>query len=85
MSNEMWEGQGVALAGAAAAGRRVAALVRSMPAPVGDWLAGELPAAIETAMSGLDPEECDHMAPDGQAIDGTGGVDTGTITKSWIS
>ncbi|WP_326613731.1 hypothetical protein OHA57_00040 [Streptomyces anulatus] len=82
---EMWEGQTVALAAAAASGRRAAAWVRSLPAPplpapVGDWLAGELPAAIETAMSGLDPQECDHMAPDGRAIDGTGGVDTGTIS-----
>ncbi|MFD5208673.1 hypothetical protein ACFWNF_17355 [Streptomyces anulatus] len=47
--------------------------------PVGIWLAGELPTAIETAMGGLDPEECDHMAPDGRAVDGTGGVHAGTI------
>ncbi|MFJ2102885.1 hypothetical protein ACIOHR_37685 [Streptomyces anulatus] len=85
MSYEMWEGQAVALAGAAASGRRAAAWVRSLsapplPAPVGDWLAGELPAAIETAMSGLDPQECDHMAPDGRVVDGTGGVDAGTIS-----
>ncbi|MFJ2101506.1 hypothetical protein ACIOHR_30535 [Streptomyces anulatus] len=85
MSYEMWECQTAVLAGAAAAGRRAAAWVRSLPAPplpapVGDWLAGELPAAVETAMSGLDPQECDHMAPDGRAIDGTGGVDAGTIS-----
>ncbi|WP_143663822.1 hypothetical protein [Streptomyces sp. rh34] len=82
---ETWEGEPEALAEAAAAGRRAAAWVRSLPAPptpgpVGVWLAGELPAAIETAMSGLDPEECDHMAPDGRAIDGTGGVGAGTIS-----
>lgn len=85
VSYEMWEGQAVALAGAAASGRRAAAWVRSLsapplPAPVGDWLAGELPAAIETAMSGLDPQECDHMASDGRVVDGTGGVDAGTIS-----
>ncbi|MDQ0701198.1 MULTISPECIES: hypothetical protein [unclassified Streptomyces] len=85
VSYEMWEGQTAVLAGAAAAGRHAAAWVRSLPAPplpapVGDWLAGELPAAIETAMSGLDPQECDHMAPDGRVVDGTGGVDAGTIS-----
>ncbi|WP_405466558.1 hypothetical protein OG333_38520 (plasmid) [Streptomyces anulatus] len=85
MPYEMWECQTAVLAAAGAAGCRAAAWVRSLPAPplpapVGDWLAGELPAAIETAMSSLDPQECDHMAPDGRAIDGTGGVDTGTIS-----
>ncbi|MCX4506633.1 hypothetical protein [Streptomyces anulatus] len=39
-----------------------------------------MPDAIAAAMGGLDPEECDHMAPDGRAIDGTAGVDTGTIS-----
>ncbi|MFH8670286.1 hypothetical protein ACH4F3_36235 [Streptomyces anulatus] len=84
MSYEMWEGQTAALAAAGAAGRRAAAWVRSLPpplpVPVGAWLAGELPAAIETAMSGLDPEECDHMASDGRAVDGTGGVDAATMS-----
>ncbi|MFD5346459.1 hypothetical protein ACFWJY_22475 [Streptomyces anulatus] len=82
---EPWEGQTAALAAAGAAGRRAAAWVRSLPrpplpVPVGGWLAGELPAAIETAMSGLDPEECDRMAPDGRAVDGTGGVDAATMS-----
>lgn len=68
---ETWEGQTAVLAAAGAAGCRAAAWVRSLPAPpfpvpVGAWLAGELPAAIEAAMSGLDPQECDHMAPDGR-------------------
>ncbi|MGW7095509.1 hypothetical protein [Streptomyces sp. NPDC054874] len=85
MPFEPWEGQDVALAGASAAGRRAAAWVRSLPAPplpgpVGAWLTGELPDAIETAMDGLDPEECDHMAPDGRAVDGTGGADAGTTS-----
>ncbi len=85
VSYEMWEGQAVVLAAAGAAGRRAAAWVRSLPAPplpapVGDWLAGELPAAIETAMSGLDPEECDHMSPDGRVVEVTGGVDAATIS-----
>ncbi|MGW6718109.1 hypothetical protein [Streptomyces sp. NPDC054995] len=85
MPHETWEGQTAVLAAAGAAGRRAAAWVRLLPAPplpvpVGDWFAGELPAAIETAIGGLDPEECDHMAPDGRAIDGTGGVDAGTIS-----
>lgn len=34
-------------------------------------LAGELPDTIGTA-EGLDTEERDYMAPDGQAVDGTG-------------
>ncbi|MFD3820242.1 hypothetical protein ACFWRZ_34715 [Streptomyces rubiginosohelvolus] len=81
---EPWEGQTAALAAAGAAGRRAAAWVRSLPppplpAPVGAWLAGELPAAIETAMGSLDLEECDHVAPDGRAVDGTGGVDAATM------
>ncbi|MFJ8970789.1 MULTISPECIES: hypothetical protein [Streptomyces] len=81
---EPWEGQTAALAAAGAAGRRAAAWVRSLlppplPVPVGGWLAGELPAAIEAAMSGLDPQECDHMAPDGRAVDGTGGVGAATV------
>ncbi|MFF1270279.1 hypothetical protein ACFVZE_31070 [Streptomyces anulatus] len=85
VSYEMWEGQAAVLAAAGAAGRRAAAWVRSLPppplpAPVGDWLAGELPDAIETAMSGLDLEECDHMASDGRVVEGTGGVDAGTIS-----
>ncbi|MEU4181022.1 hypothetical protein [Streptomyces sp. NPDC026589] len=82
---EPWEGQDVALAGAAAAGRRAAAWVRTLPAPplpgpVGAWLARELPDAIEAAMGDLDPEECDHMAPDGRVVDGNGGVDAGTVS-----
>ncbi|WP_405188773.1 hypothetical protein [Streptomyces anulatus] len=85
MPREPREGQTAVLAAAGAAGRRTAAWVRSLPAPplpvpVGDWLAGELPAAIETAMGSLDPQECDHMAPDGRAADGTGGVDAGTVS-----
>ncbi|MEU6955578.1 hypothetical protein [Streptomyces sp. NPDC045714] len=31
-------------------------------------------------MGGLDPEECDHLAPDGRAVYGTGGVDAATIS-----
>ncbi|MFI0763049.1 hypothetical protein ACH4PX_37310 [Streptomyces anulatus] len=82
---EPWEGQTAVLAAAGAAGRRAAAWVRSLPAPplrvpVGDWLAGELPATIETAMGSLDLEECDHMAPDGRAVEGTGGVDAATMS-----
>ncbi|MFJ7416510.1 hypothetical protein ACIQWZ_37785 [Streptomyces sp. NPDC098077] len=81
---ETWEGQTAVLAGAGVAGRR-AAWVRSLPAPplpvpVGGWLAGELPDAIETAMGSLDPEECDRMTPDGRAVDGTGGVDAATMS-----
>ncbi|MFF8506249.1 hypothetical protein ACF07L_37245 [Streptomyces anulatus] len=54
-SYEPWEGQTAVLAGARVAGRRAAAWVRSLPVPplpvpVGGWLAGELPDAIETAM-----------------------------------
>ncbi|MCR8945153.1 hypothetical protein NW249_23840 [Streptomyces sp. OUCMDZ-4982] len=82
---DLWEGQEQALAGAAEAGRRAAVWVRSLPGPpvpgpVGTRLAGELPDAIETAMSSLDPDDCDHMTADGQALEGAGGVDAETIS-----
>ncbi|WP_371621502.1 hypothetical protein OG245_00255 [Streptomyces sp. NBC_01116] len=54
-------------------------LAPPVPVPVGAWLAGELPAAIETAMGGLDPQKRDHMTPDGRVIDATGGADAGTV------
>ncbi|MYW10273.1 hypothetical protein GT034_18235 [Streptomyces sp. SID2563] len=78
--SELWECEEEALAAAAAAGRRAAAWVRSLPGaptacPVGAWLAGELPETIETATASLTPEECDRMDPSGVMIDGTGGVD----------
>ncbi|MFE9701557.1 hypothetical protein [Streptomyces sp. NPDC006270] len=81
---EPWAGEDEALAEAAVAGRRAAAWVRSLPGPsasvpVGTWLAGELPAAIEAAMGGLDPEERDHVDEGGAVVDGTGGVDAATM------
>ncbi|MEV7659903.1 hypothetical protein AB0O39_37810 [Streptomyces anulatus] len=84
-SYEPWEGQTAVLAGAGVAGRRAAAWVRSLPppplpVPVGGWLAGELPDAIDTAMSGLDPQECDRTDKDGRVVDGTGGVDAATMS-----
>ncbi|MGQ4732575.1 hypothetical protein ACUN3E_33590 [Streptomyces sp. Ju416(a)] len=75
---ELWEGEVAAvLAEAAEVGRRAAAWVRSLPgppvpSPVGAWLAGELPDVVEAVMGGLDPQDCDHMAPDGR----TGGSST---------
>lgn len=79
------EGEAEALAAAAEAGRRAAVWVRSLPGPpvpgpVGSWLAGELPEAIERAMSALDPEDCDGMGPDGAIVEGAGGVDAGTMS-----
>ncbi|MFJ1594762.1 hypothetical protein ACIOD0_31620 [Kitasatospora albolonga] len=70
---------------AAEAGRRAAAWVRSLPGPpvpcpVGSWLDGALPEAIETAMCALDPQDCDGMSPDGAIIEGTGGVDEATTS-----
>lgn len=78
-------GQGGVLAEAAEAGRRAAAWIRSLPGPpapgpVDAWLARELPRAVETAMGSLDPSACDRMGPDGRLIDGTGGVDVGTMS-----
>ncbi|MFB6908039.1 hypothetical protein ACFCWB_27575 [Streptomyces bacillaris] len=82
---EPWEGEAAALAVAAEAGRRAAAWVRSLPVPpvpcpVGAWLAGELPEAIETAMSALDPQDCDGRSPDGTLVEGAGGVDEETMS-----
>ncbi|GGS83266.1 hypothetical protein [Streptomyces badius] len=81
---EPWAGEAEVLSEAAAAGRRAAAWARSLPGPpapvpVGAWLAGELPDAIETAMGGLDPQDCDRMGPEGTVVEGTGGVDTATM------
>lgn len=83
---ELWEGEEAALAAAAAAGRRAAAWIRSLPGapdpcPVGAWLAGELPEAVETATASLTPEECDRMDSYGVMSDGTGGLDEVTRSK----
>ncbi|MFJ1958473.1 hypothetical protein ACIOGT_36410 [Streptomyces microflavus] len=76
----LWEGGEEALAAAAVAGHRAAEWIRSLPGapspyPVGAWLAGELPQAIEAATSCPDPGDCDRMGPEGVMVDGTGGVD----------
>lgn len=76
------------MAAAAAAGRRVAAWVRSLPGaptacPVGAWLAGELPEAIEKVTASLTPEECDRMDSYGVMSDGTGGLDE--VTRSELA
>ncbi|MFF2721554.1 hypothetical protein [Streptomyces sp. NPDC058011] len=80
---EPWAGESEVLAEAASAGRRAAAWIRSLPGPpapgpVGAWLTGELSGAVETAMGSLDPAACDRMV-EGRIIDGTGGVDAGTM------
>ncbi|MFB7049561.1 hypothetical protein ACFCX7_25825 [Streptomyces microflavus] len=82
---EPWAGEPEVLAEAAAAGRRAAAWIRSLPAPpaprpVGTWIAGALPGAVEAATASLDPAQCDRMGPDGLIIDGTAGVDAGTAS-----
>ncbi|MFZ4279125.1 hypothetical protein [Streptomyces rhizosphaericola] len=84
-SCEPWEGEAAALAVAVGSGRGAAVWVRSLPGPpvpcpVGAWLAGELPEAIGTAMSGLDPQDCDGMGPDGVLVEGAGGVDAETMS-----
>lgn len=83
-SYEPWEGEAEALAEAAAAGRRAAAWVRSLPGPpvpgpAGTWLSEGVSAAIETAMGSLDPGDCARLGPDGRIVDGTGGVDAATM------
>ncbi|MFJ5048286.1 hypothetical protein [Streptomyces sp. NPDC088719] len=65
---ELWEGEEDALAVAAAAGHRAAEWIRSLPGapspcPVGVWIAGEFPHAIEAATSSLDLGDCDRRAP----------------------
>ncbi|MFJ9656207.1 hypothetical protein [Streptomyces microflavus] len=82
---EPWAGEPEVLAEAAEAGRRAAAWIRSLPAapaprPVGTWLAGALPDAVEAAMGSLDPAQCDRMGPDGRLVEGNGGVDAGTLS-----
>lgn len=79
------DGEPEVLAEAAEAGRRAAAWIRSLPAPsarrpVGAWLAGALPDAVEAAMESLDPAQCDRMAPDGRLVEGNGGVEAGTMS-----
>ncbi|MFJ1958581.1 hypothetical protein ACIOGT_37505 [Streptomyces microflavus] len=44
------------------------------------WLADALPGAVETAMGSLDPADCDRVGLDGRLIEGTGGVDAGTMS-----
>ncbi|MEW1893704.1 MULTISPECIES: hypothetical protein [unclassified Streptomyces] len=51
--------------------------------PVGAWLAGELPEAIETATASLTLEECDRMDAYGVMSDGTGGLDE--VTRSELT
>lgn len=80
---EPWDGEEEALAAAAAAGRRAAEWVRSLPqgsapGPVGTWLLRDLPETIETATASLDPQDCDRMESDGVMVDGTGGIDEET-------
>ncbi|MFB6426402.1 hypothetical protein ACFCXC_35870 [Streptomyces microflavus] len=82
---EPWAGEPEILAEAAAADRRAAAWIRSLPAPsaprpVGTWIAGELPGAVEAAMGSLDPAQCDRMGPDGRLIEGNAGVDAVTTS-----
>ncbi|MEV1092825.1 hypothetical protein [Streptomyces microflavus] len=82
---EPWAGEPEVLAESAEAGRRAAAWIRSLPAPpaprpVGTWLAGALPAAVEAATASLDPAQCDRMGPDGRLVEGTAGVDAGTMS-----
>ncbi|MEV0888844.1 hypothetical protein AB0J03_34210 [Streptomyces microflavus] len=86
---EPWAGEPEVLAQAAAAGRRAAAWIRSLPAPpapspVGTWLAVTLPDVVEVATASLDPAQCDRMGPDGRLIEGTAGVDAGTTSTLTI-
>ncbi|MCX4489889.1 hypothetical protein OG890_39055 [Streptomyces anulatus] len=85
---EPWEGQADMLAEAAAAGRRAAAWIHSLPAPPSptptwSWLVGDLAVAIEAAMANLDPEDCDRMDEHGLAVDGAGGM--GSVTQSMLA
>ncbi|MFF2231237.1 hypothetical protein [Streptomyces anulatus] len=80
----LWEREAEALAGAAEAGRRAAAWMRALPVPEAGgrpkrWIVGELADAVERAMGTLDPADCDRMGPDGEAVDGAGGVDAATM------
>ncbi|MFL3870550.1 hypothetical protein LT966_28605 [Streptomyces griseobrunneus] len=78
-----WDGEEEARAAAAAAGRRAAEWIRSLPqaptpGPIGNWLLRDLPETIETATASLDPQDCDRMDPDSVMVDGTGGIDEET-------
>ncbi|MFH9202275.1 hypothetical protein ACH4KO_32555 [Streptomyces anulatus] len=76
--------------------------VRALPVPEAGgrperWIVGELADAVERAMGALDPGDYDRMGPDGDAVDGAGGVDAGTMadlaglpfvlpeTAAWLS
>lgn len=57
---EPFPGEGEALESVAAAGRRAAGWLRSLPGPEDDnWISGDLADAIEEATQGLDPGDCD--------------------------
>ncbi|MEU5233980.1 hypothetical protein AB0G82_32600 [Streptomyces anulatus] len=86
-SYELWDGE-EALAEAAAAGRRAAAWIRSLPAPPSPtptwaWLVGDLAGAIEAAMTSLDPRDSDRMDEHGLAVDGAGGM--APVTQSMLA
>ncbi|WP_328753610.1 hypothetical protein OHT57_47140 (plasmid) [Streptomyces sp. NBC_00285] len=58
---EPFPGEDEALASVAAAGRRAADWLRSLPGPEDDnWIGGDLAEAIEEATRGLDPADCDN-------------------------
>ncbi|MFJ9188546.1 hypothetical protein ACIRQO_36530 [Streptomyces anulatus] len=85
---EPWTGEAETLAGAAAAGRRAAVWIRSLPAPpsptpVWVWLVGDLAGAVEDAMAALDPGDCDRTDGHGLAVDGQGGI--GPVTRSMLA
>ncbi|MFJ9623780.1 hypothetical protein [Streptomyces sp. NPDC101181] len=78
-SREPWPGEAEALEAAAAAGRRAAAWLRSLPAPPdtaeGRALGEELAAAVESVTAGLDPEDDTRAGWDGGMVEGFAGAD----------
>jgi hypothetical protein len=67
-AREPWPGEGEALAEAAAAGRRAADWIRTLPAPETDrWIVGPLADAVQEALEDLDPADCDDLGHEGAA------------------
>lgn len=64
---EPWQGEAERLAEAAAAGRRAAQWIRSLPLSGEAWICGPLADAVEEAMTSLDPADCDDIDRYGHA------------------
>ncbi|MDX3867292.1 hypothetical protein [Streptomyces europaeiscabiei] len=83
-------GQKAALETTAAAGRRAADWLRSLPGPTGNPITGDLADAVQEATAGLDPADCDDRDRWGdggvpQGLRDRLDVAYGLATAEWLS